>query len=153
MTADSIEREVVIDAPPAHVWDLLTDPEHLGTLFADAGAEIDLRPGGRLVLRWHEHGTAHGRVVAVEPHRRLAFRGLTTFGAVDEPAAGNSTLVEFTLAPEGDGTRLRVVESGFAHLEAPEDQRRAMHDGNVEGWQVKCAELQAYARERRRPAA
>ena len=33
------------------------------------------------------------------------------------PAEGNSVLVEFTLTAEGDGTRLRVVESGIQALE------------------------------------
>ena len=62
---DTIEREVQIDAPVEHVWALLTQAEHLGTWFGDAGAEIDLRPGGMLSLSWEEHGTAHGRVERV----------------------------------------------------------------------------------------
>ena len=37
--------------------------------------------------------------------------------------------------PEGDGTRLRVHESGFAALAYPEERRKANHDDNVGGWE------------------
>ena len=40
------------------------------------------------------------------------------------PSTGNSTLVEFTLAAEGDGTRLTVVETGFAGLDTTPEQRK-----------------------------
>jgi uncharacterized protein YndB with AHSA1/START domain len=46
----------------------------------------------------------------------------------------NSTLVEFTLSREGDKTRLRVVESGFAALSAEPDRHRRAVEGNTEGW-------------------
>ena len=64
---DRIERDVLIAAPVERVWELITSAEHLGRWFGDAGAEIDLRPGGPLSLRWREYGTVHGRVEAVEP--------------------------------------------------------------------------------------
>ena len=55
------------------------------------------------------------------------------------------TLVEFTLAPEGDGTRLQVVESGFASLATTEEQRAKNHAGNAEGWRSELGELRDYA--------
>ena len=60
MITDKIEREVTIAAPIERVWSILTEAEHIGGWFADAGAEIDLRPGGALVMHWAEHGTANG---------------------------------------------------------------------------------------------
>ncbi len=146
MAPDTIEREITIDAPVERVWELLTEAEHFGRWFADAGAEIDLRPGGEIVMRWHEHGTVHGRVERVEPRSVFAYRWApfkTPSGT--KPVAGNSTLTEFTLAPEGDGTRLRVVESGFQALDATDEQRRQNLDGNTEGWEHELGELRAYA--------
>ena len=110
MVPDQIERETVIKAPVERVWELITEPEHLGRWFGDAGAEIDLRPGGAMVLRWTEYGTSRGRVVAVEPHTRFSYRWAPFKDpGGEEPIEGNSTLVEFTLQAEGDATRLRVV--------------------------------------------
>jgi uncharacterized protein YndB with AHSA1/START domain len=142
---DSIEREVVIDAPVDRVWELVTKAEHLGRWFGDAGAEIDLRPGGAIELRWTEHA-ARGRVEAVEPPRLFAFRWapFEEPGGV-QPTADNSTRVEFALSEEGAGTRLRVVESGFDALATSEEQRRRNLESNTDGWRSELGELQEYA--------
>ena len=146
MVPDQIERETVIDAPVERVWELITEPEHVGRWFGDAGAEIDLRPGGEMVIRWAEHGANHGRVVAVEPHTRFSYRWAPfSDPGGEEPVDGNSTLVEFTLAPEGDGTLLRVVETGFASLAGSDELRRQNHAGNTRGWQQEIGELRDYA--------
>src|SRR5918997_1225404 len=146
MVPDRIERETVIHAPVERVWELITEAEHLGRWFGDAGAEIDLRPGGALVLRWSDSGANHGRVVAVEPRTRFAYRWAPFKDpGGEEPVEGNSTLVEFTLTPEGDGTRLRVVESGFASLATSDEQRAKNHDGNTGGWRAELDELRDYA--------
>ena len=142
---DSIEREVVIRAPVERVWELVTEAEHLGRWFGDAGAEVDLRPGGALELRWTE-ARARGRIEAVEPPRLFVFR----WAPFEDPGGGqptddNSTRVEFTLSEDGDGTRLRVVESGFDELATSEERRRKNLEGNTEGWRQELGELQQYA--------
>lgn len=146
MVPDQIERETVIAAPVERVSALLTEAEHMGRWFGDAGAEIDLRPGGAIVLRWNEYRSSRGRIVAVERPTRFAYRWAPFKDpGGEEPVDGNSTLVEFTLQAEGDGTRLRVVESGFAALDASDEQRAANHKGNTEGWQLELGELRDYA--------
>jgi uncharacterized protein YndB with AHSA1/START domain len=146
MIPDRIERETFIAAPVERVWTLITEAEHLGRWFGDAGAEVDLRPGGAMVLRWDAHGTSRARIVDVEPHTRFSYRWAPFKDpAGEEPAEGNSTLVEFTLHPEADGTRLRVIESGFASLDTTDEQRVANHAGNTRGWELETGELRAYA--------
>jgi uncharacterized protein YndB with AHSA1/START domain len=146
MVPDQIERETVINAPVERVWELITEAEHVGRWFGDAGAEIDLRPGGAMVIRWAEMGTSRGRVVAVEPRTRFAYRWAPfTDPGGEEPVEGNSTLVDFTLQPEGDATRLRVVESGFAALATSDEQRDRNVNSNTKGWEHETAELREYA--------
>jgi uncharacterized protein YndB with AHSA1/START domain len=144
MIQDTIEREVTIAAPVERVWTVLTEPEHIGSWFAEQGAEIDLRPGGALVMRWNEWPTTRARIEAVEPPRRFAYRWTAHHAAAEEPTEGNSTLVEFTLTPEGDGTRLRVVESGFASLAIADDERKRNYDDNVGGWKQVLAQFDAH---------
>lgn len=147
MAPDRIERETTIEAPVERVWELLTEADHVGRWFGDAGAEIDLRPGGAMVMRWAEHGAARARIEAVEPPRRFSYRWAPFKDpAGEEPVEGNSTLVEFMLSPDGDATCLRVVESGFAALATADEQRAANHAGNTEGWTAELAELADYAR-------
>jgi uncharacterized protein YndB with AHSA1/START domain len=142
---DRIEREVLIAASVDRVWELVTSAEHVGRWFADAGAEIDLRPGGALSLSWRDHGTIHGRVEAVEPPRRVAYRWLSAVGSQAEPTPGNSTLIEFTLRVEGDGTRVAVVESGFDALDVDAAERTAALASHTRGWAAELDELVTYA--------
>jgi uncharacterized protein YndB with AHSA1/START domain len=142
-TAEQIEREIVIAAPPERVWALLTQAEHLGAWLGDAGAEVDLRPGGALVVRWQEHGAVRSQIERLEPGRYLAWRWILTDG--ETPRDDNSTLVEFSLTPEGAGTRLRVIESGFHNLAIPQDQQANRIAENRQGWLEELTELQQYA--------
>jgi uncharacterized protein YndB with AHSA1/START domain len=143
---DRIEKDIVIAAPVERVWELITQPEHLGRWFGNAGAEVDLRPGGALSLSWHERGTAYGRVEVVEPPHRFAYRWLMTWALRDAPTPANSTLIEFTLAPEGEGTRVVVVESGFEGLDLPAAERAERFAGHTQGWADELAALDAHAR-------
>ena len=145
MTPDRIEREITIAAPVERVWSVLTEAEHINGWFADAGAEIEVRPGGPLVVRWEQYGATRARVEAVEPPRRFAYRWTAHHADRDaEPTEGNSTLVEFTLAPDNEGTRLRVVETGFAALATTDEQRRSNYDDNTGGWKRVLDQLDAY---------
>ena len=145
--SDTIEREITISAPVERVWELITQPEHVGTWFGDAGAEIDLRPGGALTLRWEEYGTVHGRVERIQPMTLFSYRWAPyPDPGGTEPVEGNSTLIEFMLSESGDGTRLRVVESGFSALDATPERQEALRKGNVEGWEIELGHLSDYAR-------
>ena len=139
---DRISREVVIDAPPDRVWAIVTDPRHVARWFSDE-AEIDLRPGGAMLLTWHGHGAYRARVEAVEPPHTFAFRRLRRED--NEPGDGISTLVEITLAAEGPRTPLRVVETGFQRLtRAKEDKARCAGE-NPRGWIAELNEPRGYA--------
>jgi uncharacterized protein YndB with AHSA1/START domain len=139
---DRIEREVVIQAPVERVWAVLTQAQHVAKWFAFAGVEVDLRPGGSIVMRWEEHGTFHARVERVDPPRFFSYRW--ALSADEQPRDGNSTLVEFTLSREGGATRLRVVESGFAGLDGSEETRAGHVADNRAGWDGGLDSLREY---------
>jgi uncharacterized protein YndB with AHSA1/START domain len=136
---DQISSETFVAAPVERVWAVLTRAEHLAVWFGGAGAEVDLRPGGRLTLTWEEHGTALCLVERVEEPTFFSFRWSKEAGK--EPGPGDATLVEFALSPEDDGTRVRVVESGFASLDGTDDENAAYAEGNVGGWEHELRDL------------
>lgn len=144
---DVVEQETVIDAPVERVWALVTEPEHLGRWLADAGAEIDPRPEGKIVLRWLGAGDIRGQVMAVEPPSRFAFRWTPTDApaCTQGPVPDNSTIVEFTLSAEGDATRLRVAESGFTEQLHSEARQAESAEESREGWREELAHLHEYA--------
>jgi len=138
---DAITREIEIDAPVEVVWKIVTEARHLAGWFSDE-ALIDLRPGGKMLLTWHDHGLYRARVETVDPPRTFAFRWVLRDG--EEPVAGGSTLVVMTLTPTNAGTRLTVVESGFSDLAWPEDERARYAGQNAGGWIRELDELRAY---------
>ena len=142
MVPDRISREIVIDASPEVVWTIVTDPRHVARWFSDE-AEIDLRPGGEMLLTWHGDGAYRARVETVDPPRAFAFRWLRR--EHNEPGDGTSTLVRMTLLPEGPRTRLRVVETGFQQLIWAEEDKARYADENAQGWIHELDELNDYA--------
>lgn len=143
MERDEVRREITIDAPIERVWELVTTPEHFAAWYASGGADIDLRPGGAMRMRWDEHGEFHGVVEAVEPPHRFAYRFARD--PDEAPRAGNSTRVEILLEVVGGSTRVVVVEMGFAQLDIGADERAAYADVEKQGWTAGLDALSRYA--------
>ncbi|MET7762051.1 SRPBCC domain-containing protein [Streptomyces sp. NPDC005393] len=142
--ADRIEREIYVRAPLDRVWRVLTTPEHIRSWYAPAGCEIDPHPGGTLRFRWDEHGEFHGKVEKAVPDTLFRFR------LAHEPdhapsAPGHATLVEFSLSWEGEGTRLRLTESGIRDLAVPDDAKAKHAECATLAWTSALEELAAIA--------
>ena len=132
---DRIERTVTLTRPPRDVWRALTTADGLSAWFGER-VSIDLRPGGAATMTFAGGLTVHMTVERVEEPTVFAYTWRLPDLPDDDP---RRTYVEFTLQPDGDGTLLRVVESGFAQL--PVDTRRTTYDSHGEGWSRELAEL------------
>jgi len=136
---DRIERTLELAHPPARVWAALTTAEGLSAWFG-THASIDLRPGGAAQMTFNSGVTVDMRVQRLEPPNLFGFTWRLPNLPDDDP---RRTYVEFTLEhAANDGTRLRVVESGFAQL--PHALRQATYDSHAEGWTRELGELAAY---------
>ncbi|HEY0716650.1 MAG TPA: SRPBCC domain-containing protein [Streptosporangiaceae bacterium] len=136
---DRIERTVQLAHPPERVWRALTTAEGLGSWFGDDSATIDLRPGSAAQMRWTSGYRNDMRVERVEEPTVFAFTWQIKGLPGGDP---RRTYVEFTLQPADGGTRLTVVETGFAQL--PDDVFKDEYQGHVEGWQRELGELASY---------
>ena len=115
-------REIMIDATPETIWPFLTDArKHVE--WSGTEAELDPRPGGTYRVLMRGEFQSAGEYVAVVPNEKVVY----TFGWDQEghPIPPGSTIVEITLHPEGDKTRVRLVHRGL-----PED---AVSD-HTHGW-------------------
>ncbi|MER7050134.1 SRPBCC family protein [Streptomyces jumonjinensis] len=146
MSEDRIEKEITIAAPVEQVWAVLTEPEHVGSWFGQGEpTPVDLRPGGTMLLDHGAYGQFPTTIVAVDPPYRLSYRWASAHPG-EQAVEGNSTLVEFTLTREGEGTRLRVTESGFAALTIPEDRKdTASYESHEGGWADQVVNIKTYA--------
>ena len=135
---DRIERTLELPHPPGKVWAALTTAEGLAAWFGDT-AVIDLRPGGPGRMTWASGHAVDMRVERVEEPTVFGFTWQIEGLPEDDP---RRTYVEFTLEPTAAGTRLHVVETGFAQL--PDDTHRGVYDGHTEGWGIELGELASY---------
>ena len=135
---DRIERTMEVAHPPGQVWAALTTAEGLASWFGHE-ATIDLRPGGSAQLKWSDGHVADMRVERVEEPSVFGY----TWNLEGLPESDpRRTYVEFTLEPLGAGTRLRVVETGFAQL--PDDAHRRLYDSHTQGWASELGEMVDY---------
>lgn len=126
-----ITREVVIDAPIEVVWRTITEPDQIRLWFADH-VDLVVEPGAHGYMQFGDQG---GPVVVetVDRPSRFSFRWNHSPG--EEPGAGNSMLVEFTLTSEGKArTRLRVSESGHELRAWPDAEKQRYADEHRGGW-------------------
>jgi uncharacterized protein YndB with AHSA1/START domain len=135
---DRIERSAELAHPPHRVWAALTTPQGLSAWFGER-ATIDLRPGGAAQMTFKSGVAVQMRVERVDEPVVFAFTWRLPNLPENDP---RRTYVEFTLEALRTGTRLRVVETGFAQL--PDASRRATYDSHAEGWTSEFGELATY---------
>ena len=125
------ERHVIrferrLGHPIERVWSALTDPDEIAAWLALA--ELDLREGGRMMLRWQNTddegntSVARGTVSALEPPRLLEF---------DTDIHGR---LRWELEPDGSGTALTFT----AEVELPADYETEV----IAGWHIHLDHLE-----------
>jgi uncharacterized protein YndB with AHSA1/START domain len=139
---NSIERNIVINAPRARVWRALANAEEFGTWFGVNLGGQTFSPGQRARGQLsgacgHEDAWFDVVIEQIKPQDLFSFHWHPY--AID-PAVDYSkeqpTLVTFTLkdAP-GNGTLLTVVESGFDNV--PPHRRLEAFRMNNGGWDAQ----------------
>jgi uncharacterized protein YndB with AHSA1/START domain len=143
---DRIEKQIVLHAPRARVWQALADAEQFGKWF---GVKLagSFAPGvrlrGQVTHKGYEHVSFEITVERMEPERLLSWRGHPH--PIDPQAdysAEPTTLVVFELADAPEGTLLTVVESGFDGI--PLARRLEAYRGNEQGWSMQMKAIEKY---------
>lgn len=157
MSADLIEKKILLRAPRKRVWRALADSKEFGAWF---GMSFDspFTPGARVratvVGTTVDTGVAKAQgeyggmsfditIDQMEPERLLSFRwhpGPPERGVdySDEP----TTLVTFTLEEVANGVMLTVTESGFDQI--PLARRAKAFTSNEQGWDMVVKLIEKY---------
>lgn len=132
-----IEKHVDIDAPLARVWRALTDHREFGEWFRvklDGPFKTGATSCGHMTYPGYEHVKWQAVVTAIEPQQYFAF---TWHPYAVDPDVDYSnetpTLVEFRLEAIDNGTRVRVIESGFDKI--PQHRFADAMRMNTQGWE------------------
>jgi uncharacterized protein YndB with AHSA1/START domain len=140
---DRIEKTIELAAPVSRVWRALTDYKEFGAWFR-VHLEGPFAPGnvsrGHIAYPGYEHLRWEAAVQKMETERLFSFAWHPY--AVDPETDYSKeppTLVEFTLKKTGNGTLLRVVESGFSKL--PANRRDLAFRMNERGWGMQMENI------------
>ena len=121
---ESLSFEFDLPHAPEKVWRALTDPVLLAEWLLPV-LDLQLEPGAAFTFKTQAYpgwdGTVQCRFVEIEVHRKLRYTWTVPF---------LDTVVTFTLTPTASGTRLSLVQSGFAS-----DQKREF-GGARYGWKL-----------------
>jgi uncharacterized protein YndB with AHSA1/START domain len=145
MEYGSIEREIHVDASPEVVFEVVSTPEHLEQWWPDE-AVFEPVPGatGELVFGDRDAPGAHVpvlTVVDVDPPRRFSFWWSDDAEVAGE---GNALFVAFDLEPAGEGTLVRMTETGFRERGWEAAVLEAAYLDHVNGWAHFMPRLPAY---------
>lgn len=145
--SDHIQKTIEIDAPLDRVWSALTDAEQFGQWFRVKleGPFVAGRPArGRMTFPGVEHMVMELTVDRIEPKTLFSYFWHPYAVKPDiDYSAEAPTLVEFRLAPNGQGTRITVTESGFDRV--PPHRRAEALEMNTRGWGIQMENIKAYA--------
>lgn len=143
---DSIERSIVLSAPVERVWRALTDHREFGQWFRvsiDAPFVVGQPATGYMTIKGYEHVRWTVRIAVMDAPLHFAFtwHPYAVDPAVDYDAE-EPTLVTFRLEPDGAGTRLTIVESGFDKV--PAHRRDEAIRMNGKGWTAQVENIRAH---------
>jgi len=126
---ESISFELDLPHSPEKVWRALTDPALLAEWLLPV-IDFELEPGAAFTFKTQAYpgwdGTVSCRMLEIEPRKKLRYAWAVP---------GMDTVVTFTLAPSGSGTRLLLVQSGFR-----QDQKKNF-GGARYGWKLMGGKL------------
>jgi uncharacterized protein YndB with AHSA1/START domain len=126
---DSFALDFDLPHPPEKVWRALTDPALLSEWVLPV-VGFELAPGAAFRFETQPmpgwDGVVSCKILEIEEHRKLSYAWTVPF---------LDTVVTFTLAPAGKGTRLQIRQSGFKP-----DQKQAF-GGARYGWKMMGGRL------------
>jgi uncharacterized protein YndB with AHSA1/START domain len=130
----AIKQTYYYAVPPDRVYAAFTDPVELVKWFPDK-AEISPKKGGGFRLSWRNGYTMRGKVLSVEPAKKLQLAWVDRFegGKVFETEA------RFTFTKKGKGTQLALTHRGF------KSGKRwvALYGGIQSGWAYYLTNLRS----------
>jgi uncharacterized protein YndB with AHSA1/START domain len=139
---DTIERDIVINAPLDRVWDLVTETGWW--VPSDEPVDDDRTPGAVVVRESEKWGRFPVEVIELRPMSYAAFRWSSGYPGA-ELSPGRTTLIEFTVTPAESGVVVAVRESGFANLDAPDELKKQNFESNSGGWSQELDSLRSRA--------
>jgi uncharacterized protein YndB with AHSA1/START domain len=120
-----VTSSVTVEAPPARVWDVITDPACTRDFMFGTELSTDWTVGGPITWSGSWEGKDYqdkGVVIEVEPGRRLVYTHFSPLGGQEDKPENYHTLT-WTLQDQGGRTLLVLSQDNNASAEAAEHSK------------------------------
>jgi uncharacterized protein YndB with AHSA1/START domain len=118
----AIEKSIFIEAPPAKVWQALTDPAMVKEYLFGTDMTADWRVGGKITYRGEWEGKKYedgGEILELVPEKILKSTYWSSMsGTPDSPE--NYLIVTYRLDPKDNGTTLTIIQDNNKSKEGAE---------------------------------
>ena len=139
VTENEIRSEMMLRASIDKVWEALTTHEGWTGWFS-YGVVGKFEEGETLTLDFGPYGECFALVSTMNPKTEFAYQWHPGEDCpIEKYPMSELTTVRFTLEALGDGTKLTMVESGFANL--PESRRASALEANSGGWDSELPKI------------
>ncbi|WP_018148298.1 SRPBCC family protein [Henriciella marina] len=143
--ADRIEKSVSLKSSIEQVWDAITDHRKFGEWF-----RVDLHQPfvegqtshGQMTYPGYEHFKWESRTIAIVPKSYFSFVWYHDNLETGPDTPRLETLVEFKLRPDGNGTQLTIIESGFDDF--PPEVGKVALESNTGGWEEQISNIRKF---------
>jgi uncharacterized protein YndB with AHSA1/START domain len=145
---NTIEKTIDLKAPIERVWRAISNHEEFGAWFRVALEKpfiVGEKTAGNITYPGYEHMRLEALVETMDTNKLFAFkwRAIPDENG-DSPLGEMETLVEFKLEPIESGTRLLIIESGFASLPADDAAKSEALRLNTQGWEMQIENIAAH---------
>lgn len=116
----TIKKDILLEAPVGVVWQALTDPKIVKEYMFNCVVESDWKKDSRIAFRDEKKIQAEGIIREIIPERQLVY----TLSEPERTTADfrNDLLVQISLKPQGNSTRLCVIQGDYSLLENAEER-------------------------------
>ena len=132
-----IFKELSFKLKKEKVWSALTDEKELSKWW-NKGVRLEPKVGGEFYEPWGKDQLATGKVIGVEPHKRIQFSWKEKYFKTSE-----NTICMFILSENKNGTTLQVHHTGWESFK-DQQQRANLVNGFTKGWDLVLGKLKNY---------
>lgn len=122
------KQVVKLEASPAEVWKVLTNPEDIKKYFFGTNVSSNWKAGSPIVFSGEWEGQEYvdkGTILELIPERKLVYDYWSSMSGTAD-SQENYGLITYRLTPDGNSTILEITQQGFDN----EEKR----DHSAESW-------------------
>jgi uncharacterized protein YndB with AHSA1/START domain len=129
MTQHSVTGSIIINAPTANIWNILTNPEKI-VLYTGSNTSTDWQPGSSISWKGEMHGMPFenkGKILEVKSNQLLKYTYWSGMGG-DADLPENYSEITYSLSPIDNDN----IELKYTRINIPTETETQIFQGHIQ---------------------